>query len=42
MHFRNLNVILDINISDRGFRHWVAMKPNPVSSGTRTKLKHFN
>ena len=40
MHFRNLNGIPGINIRDGGFRHWVAMKPSPVSSRTRTKLKH--
>ena len=31
MHFKNLNGILGISIRDGGFRHWVAVKPSPVS-----------
>ena len=40
MRFRNLNGIPEINIHDGGFRHWLAIKPSPVSSRTGTKFIH--
>ena len=41
MRFRNLIGKSKINIGDCGFRYWVAVKPNPVSSKTRTKFKRY-
>ena len=38
MRFRILNGIPGTNIHDKGFRHWVAVKPSLVSSRTRTRF----
>ena len=40
MHFRSLNGIPGINIHDRRFWNWVAVKPSLTSSRNRTKFQH--